>query len=64
MKNAIKIEKKVLETFVMDLLQAFNVLDSKQRPERYKIDFAMARISGVIGCLERNYLKEKGVNNE
>ena len=64
MENAIKIEKKILETFVIDLRQAFDVLDSKQRPERYKIDLAMSRINGVIGCIREHYLKEKGVNND
>lgn len=59
MKKDINVQRKILETFVVDLQQAFNVLDSKQRPERYKIDFAMFRINGVIRCIKENYLKEK-----
>lgn len=58
MRQYKKVDKIILETLKTDLLQAFNALDSKQRPERYKIDFAMFRINSCISCID------KYLNNE
>lgn len=54
-----KTDKKTFETMKTDLLQAFNVLDSKQNLERYKIDFAMLRIGQAIACLDKYFLNER-----
>ena len=60
MKKYDKVDIKIFETMKADLIQAFEVLDSKQNPERYKIDFAMLRIGQVVAWLDKHFLSERG----
>lgn len=56
MRKYKRVDTKILETINFYLLQAFNVLSEKKRPERYKLDFAMARINSVMSCINNYYL--------